>query len=415
MSQSAELPARSHRLARMTGRDPGQTHRAATPLELLFDLTFVVAFSQAGNQMAHLLAEGHVGAALAGFGFAMFAICWAWINYSWLASAYDNDDIFFRVATLVVMVGVLILALGLPAAFHSIDEGHHLDNGVVVAGYLVMRVGTLALWLRAAAQDPPRRRACLTYAAVMGAAQLGWVVMLFIDPPLSALWLPYLILVLVEMSGPVVAERRGGGTPWHPHHIAERNGLLVIITLGEVVLGTITAISAVVETQGWSTEAVLVAFAGTALAFGLWWVYFTMPSGEVLARHRERSFPWGYLHIVLFGSLAATGAGLHVAAYVIEHSAHIGPVSAVLTTAVPVLVFTAGLFVVYSLLMARFDPFHALLFGGSIVALVLAVLATQAGASLGVSLLIVAAAPLVVIVGYETKGHRHQAAALATD
>lgn len=413
MSEAAEPTARSHRLARMTGRDPAQSHRASTPLELLFDLTFVVAFSQAGSQMAHLLAEGHVGAALAGFGFSTFAICWAWINYSWLASAYDNDDIFFRVATLVVMLGVLVTALGLPAVFHSIDEGHHLDNRVLVAGYVVMRLATLALWLRAAKHDPARRRVCLTYAVAIGVAQVGWLVGLVVDPPLSAMWLPYLLLVAIELAGPVVAERRGGGTPWHAHHIAERYGLLVIITLGEVILGTITAISAVVEEQGWSVEAVLVAFSGTALAFGLWWVYFMMPSGEVLARHRRRAFPWGYLHILIFGALAATGAGLHVAAYVIEHEAHVSPVFAVLSTALPVLVFTAGLFVVYSLLMARVDPFHALLFGGAIVALALAVVAVGAGASMGVALLVVAVAPLVVVVGYETVGHRHQAAALA--
>ena len=415
MSDAAESPARSHRLARMTGRDPGQPHRTATPLELLFDLTFVVAFSQAGAQTAHLLAEGHVGTALAGFGFATFAICWAWINYSWLASAYDNDDIYCRVATLVVMVGVLVLALGLPAAFTSIEQGTHLDIRVVVAGYLVMRVANLALWLRAARHDVTRRRVCLTYATAVGVAQLGWLVVLFVNPPLSMLWLPYVVLVGIELSGPVLAERRDGGTPWHPHHIAERYSLLVIITLGEVILGTITAISAVVQTQGWSTEAVLVAVAGTALAFGLWWVYFMLPSAEVLARHRERSFPWGYLHILIFGALAATGAGLHVAAYVIEHEAHIGPVAAVLTTAVPVGVFTAALFVVYSLLLARFDPFHTLLFTGAIAVLVIAVLVCGAGASMGVSLLVVAAAPLVVIIGYETKGHRHQAAALAMD
>jgi low temperature requirement protein LtrA len=415
MSHTVDSMARSHRLVRMTGRDPGQAHRASTPLELLFDLTFVVAFSQAGSQTAHLLAEGHVGSAVTGFGFAMFAICWAWINYSWLASAYDTDDVFFRVATLVVMVGVLILALGIPAAFESIDEGAHLDSRVVVAGYVVMRVANLALWLRATAHDPTRRRACLTYAATIAVAQVGWLVVLVVNPPLRVLWIPYVALVAIELSGPVMAERWQGGTPWHPHHIAERYGLLVIITLGEVILGTITAISAVVQTQGWTTEAVLIAVAGTALAFGLWWSYFTMPSAEVLARHRERSFPWGYLHMFIFAALAATGAGLHVAAYVIEHRAHISPVSAVLTTVVPVLVFTIGLFVVYSLLMARFDPFHTLLFAGAIVALVVAVLVCQAGASLGVSLLIVAAAPLVVIIGYETTGHRHQAAALASD
>lgn len=140
---------------------------------------------------------------------------------------------------------------------------------MVVAGYVVMRVASLALWLRAAKHDLARRRACLTYGAAIGVAQLGWVAMIVLDPPLTALWIPYLFLVAIELAGPIVAERRDGGTPWHPHHIAERYGLLVIITLGEVLLGTITAISAVVEAQGWSAEAVLVALAGTALAFGL--------------------------------------------------------------------------------------------------------------------------------------------------
>ena len=82
----------SHRLRRMSGRDQHELHRGATPLELLFDLTFVVAFGVAGNEAAHLLAEGHVGAALLGFGFAMFAVIWAWINFSWFSSAYDTDD-----------------------------------------------------------------------------------------------------------------------------------------------------------------------------------------------------------------------------------------------------------------------------------------------------------------------------------
>ena len=114
MSTPAAHPPLDHRLRRMVGRDPNEPHRTATPLELLFDLTFVVAFSQAGSQAAHLLELGHWGPAFLGFSFAVFAICLAWINYSWLASAYDTDDVFFRVATMVQMLGVLVLALGLP-------------------------------------------------------------------------------------------------------------------------------------------------------------------------------------------------------------------------------------------------------------------------------------------------------------
>ena len=406
-------PPLDHRLRRMVGRDPNEAHRASTPLELLFDLTFVVAFSQAGAQTAHLLELGHWMPAIVGFLFAVFAIWWAWINYSWLASAYDNDDIFFRVATMVEMLGVLILALGLPDLFHSLDEGEHVDNGVVVAGYVVMRVATIALWLRAAKHDGTRRRTALTYVVFVSIAQLGWIAVIFINLPLVPTLAITAALIVLELVGPYVAEHGPeGGTPWHAHHIAERYGLLVIITLGEIILGTILAISAVIDEQDWSVEAATVAFGGTALAFGLWWVYFTMPSGKVLQRFRERGFVWGYLHYFIFIALAGAGAGLHVAAYEIEGVAHIGLVPALLTVVVPVGVFMVALFTIYSLLLRQFDPFHIWLFIGSLLVLVAAVAAVAAGATFGVGILITAAAPFVVGVGYETVGHRHQAAGL---
>ncbi len=412
-AEASGRPPLDHRMRRMVGRDPNEPHRAATPLELLFDLTFVVAFSLASAQTAHLLELGHWAPAIGGFLFAVFAIWWAWINYSWLASAYDNDDIFFRVATMVEMLGVLILALGLPALFHSLDEGEHVDNGVVVAGYVVMRVATIALWLRAAKHDAARRRTALTYAVFVAVIQLGWILLIFVNLPLGPTMGLTLLLVALELVAPYVAEHgREGGTPWHAHHIAERYGLLVIITLGEIILGTILAISAVIDEQGWSAETVAVAFGGTALAFGLWWVYFTMPSGKVLARFRPRGFVWGYLHYFIFVALAGAGAGLHVAAYEIEGVAHISIVQALLTVVIPVGLFMVALFTIYSLLLRQFDPFHIWLFIGSILALVLAVVAVAAGASFGVGILITAAAPFVVVVGFETVGHRHQEAAL---
>jgi low temperature requirement protein LtrA len=134
----------------MGGRDPHEAHRVATPLELLFDLTFATSFSLAAAQTAHALAEGHYAAAFLGFGFASFAICWAWINFSWFSSAYDTDDWMFRVATMVQMIGVLILAIGLPRMFASIERGERLDNSVMVLGYVIMRVALVFQWLRAA-------------------------------------------------------------------------------------------------------------------------------------------------------------------------------------------------------------------------------------------------------------------------
>ena len=116
-----------------------------------------------------------------------------------------------------------------------------------------------------------------------------------------------------------------------------------MITLGEGILGTIAAVAAVVAHVGWSAEAILIVIAGTGLTFGLWWTYFILPSAPVLARHRERKWAWGYGHIVLFGSVAAVGAGLHVAAYAAEGETTIGTVGVVLAVAIPVFVFTPGL------------------------------------------------------------------------
>ncbi|MBO3664670.1 low temperature requirement protein A [Microbacterium sp. NEAU-LLB] len=396
----------------MVGRDIGERHRAATPLELLFDLTFVVAFSQAGSQAAHLLELGHWGAAITGFVLGVFGVIWAWINYTWLASAFDNDDLWFRLATFVQMVGVILLALGIPALFHSIDEGHHLDNVLLVAGYIVMRIAGIALWLRVARQDPAHRGAALRYAGLVGLMQIGWIVLLVIDPPLVVAVTLFVVLGGLEMLVPMTAEGGGRSTPWHPHHIAERYSLLTIITLGEVVLGTVLSVSAVVEEEGWSLVAGVVAFGGTALAFGLWWVYFMMPSAQVLSVRRERSFAWGYGHIAIFASIAATGAGLHVAAYAIRDEAHIDDIAALLTVAIPVGVFVVALYVIYTVLLRAFDPFHLLLFGGTVLVLIAAVAAVALGAPLSLGIGIVALAPIVSVIGYETVGHRHQAALL---
>ncbi len=402
----------SHGLGRMTGRDPHEAHRAATPLELLFDLTFVVAFSQVSSQAAHYLELGHVGTVVLGFTFTMFCAVWAWINYSWLASAYDNDDIFFRLATLIEMIGVLILALGVPAVFASIDEGVILDNRVLVAGYVVMRVAAIALWLRAARHDPARRATALFYAVSIAVAQVFWVTLVFVDLPLWPTFAIALVGVGIELVAPFLAERRGGATPWHPHHIAERYGLLVIISLGEVVLGTILAISAGVEEYGWNAEAVLLALGGAALVFGLWWSYFLIPFGDLLAVRRPRPFVFGYLHTFVFASVVGIGSGLHVAAQVITHHAEVDAAFAMWTVVLPVLAYELMVFVIYSLMTREVDPFHFWLFAGCVAALAAAVWAVQLGASLGVGLVIVACSPAVIAVGYEVVGWRHVAGLL---
>src|SRR3954453_20551918 len=95
-----------HRRRRFPGRAPDEGNRASTPLELLYDLTIVVAFGTAADELAHYVAEDQVGAGIAGFVFASFAGSWACQKYSWFASAYDTDDWVFRLATMVQMIGV---------------------------------------------------------------------------------------------------------------------------------------------------------------------------------------------------------------------------------------------------------------------------------------------------------------------
>lgn len=153
---------------RMTGRDPKEEHRTSTPLELFFDLCFVVAVATAAAQLHEGLSTGSLGE-LPGYLAAFFAIWWAWMGYTWLASAYDCDDVVFRLLTFVVMAGVLVLAVGLPRLF---AEG---NSATAVLGYVLMRLATVGLWPRVARDHPDRRRTALLYVAGGTVVQALWV------------------------------------------------------------------------------------------------------------------------------------------------------------------------------------------------------------------------------------------------
>jgi len=398
----------------MSGRDPHEPHRVATPLELLFDLTFVIAFGSAASELAHALATGHIGSGLTSFVFVTFAVCWAWINFSWFASGYDTDDWVYRLMTMLQMVGVIILALGIPAVFSSIEHGAHVDNRLMVAGYIVMRIAMVAQWIRAARQDPVRRTMCLTYAVTITVAQIGWIGIAVAETSVPITFLLVALMTLVELTGPWLVERRNSdSSPWHAHHIAERYGLLTIIALGEGVIGTVASLSAVVQAQGWSLDAILVAVAGTGLTFGMWWIYFVVPSAHLLHAQRWKAVPFGYEHIAVFTSIVATGAGLHVAAYYIEDQSALGSVATVLSVAIPVGIYIVSVYLLYLLLVGGRDGFHALLMVLTAAVLAGAVWLAAIGVSMAVCLLVIMMAPVVSIVGFELFGHRHAAKALA--
>ncbi|MFT3853789.1 MAG: low temperature requirement protein A [Ilumatobacteraceae bacterium] len=245
-------------------RDVHEQHRVSTPLELLVDLAFVVGVAQVAASQHHALAEGHVATALGAFPTAFFAIWWAWMNFTWFASAYDNDDVPYRVAALVQIAGVLVIAAGVPRAFD-----HH-DFAVVTIGYGITRLALISQWLRvggSAAQRTTARR----YAAGLAIVQVGWFGALAL--PASAYFVAFFVLVAAELAVPRLAER-DASTPWHPGHIAERYRLFTLIVLGESMLAPTLAVQAGVDNGGPIGDLIQISIGGLLTVFGLWWLYF---------------------------------------------------------------------------------------------------------------------------------------------
>ncbi|HXX31763.1 MAG TPA: low temperature requirement protein A [Myxococcaceae bacterium] len=313
----------------MTPRDPREAHRASTPLELLFDLCFAVAVAQASSRLHHGLAEGICGHAVLAYALVFFAIWWAWMNFTWFASAYDADDVPYRLAVLVQIAGVLVIAAGIPRAFDR------RDFAVVTLGYAIMRVGLVSLWLRAAHADGARRRTALRYAAGVTLCQLGWIGLLLLPP---GQWLRgWMLLAPAELLVPLWAERVDP-TPWHPHHIAERYGLLTLIVLGESVLSATVAIQSALDAGHLSGELAALVVGGLLVLFCLWWIYFDRPVHHLLVSNRV-AFLWGYGHLVVFAATAAVGAGLGVAADALTGHAGIPALRAGLAVTLPVTLY----------------------------------------------------------------------------
>ncbi|SCK09662.1 Low temperature requirement protein LtrA [Streptomyces sp. ScaeMP-e48] len=395
----------------MTGRDPEEHGRVSSPLELLFDLTFVVAVGTASTQFAELLAEGHAAHAVIAFLMAMFAISVAWISFSWFASAFATEDWLYRVLTMLQMIGVVVFSLGLPAMFHSVDEGGHLELRAMVAGYVVMRIAMVLQWWRASREAPGFRRVCLANIRWTVIAQVGWVVVGFTRLPIEAVFVAFVVLGALELALPLFTQGSAGGTPWHPHHVAERYGLFAIIVLGESVVGTVASSGELLggaDGTAWTWNAIAVVVAGVGLTFGMWWVYFTTPFGDILVHRRNRGYLFGYGHIPLFIGVAGAGAGLHVAGLYLEHHAEISETAVVLALVLPVSLYLLVVYLLHSLLLSTGDRFHLLLIALSLAVLLASALLAATGAPAAVCLIVAMLAPFVTVVGYETVGREHQ-------
>jgi low temperature requirement protein LtrA len=314
---------------RMGPRDRDERHRAATPLELLFDLCFVVAVAQAADRLHHALLQGRTAGAVISYVTIFFTIWWAWMNFTWFASAYDTDDVAYRLLTLLQIGGVL-LAAGVAAGFDR------QDFSTVTVGYVLMRVAMVTQWLRVAHDHPAGRATALRYAVGVAVLQVGWISLLGLPPTWRGPG--FLLLAGLELSVPVWAERSGRPTAWHPDHIAERYGLFTLIVLGECVLAATTTVQAAIGATGLSASLAVVAAGGLVLLFAIWWSYFDRPAAEGLRASPRSAFAWGYWHLLVFASLAAVGAGLQVVAETVDHHT-LSDGTAAIALAVPVALF----------------------------------------------------------------------------
>ncbi|MFG6401022.1 low temperature requirement protein A [Microbacterium sp. P04] len=315
----------------MIARDANEPTRVSSPLELLFDLTFVVAISQASSTLHHLISEDHIGQGVLAYLMVFFAVWWAWMNFTWFASAFDTDDWLYRLTTILQMAGVLVLAAGVQAAM--VD----FDYTVVTFGYVIMRLAMVAQWVRLAISDPAYRPTALRFGSGIAVVQVLWVARLALDADLQ-LW-AFFALMAAEIAVPIFAEARGR-TPWHPHHIAERFGLFTLLLLGESLLASSNALIDALATGEHLADLLWLAASGLIITAAIWWIYYAREQHETLAR-AQRGFAFGYSHYPIFAAVGAVSAGVEVEIDELTGHTEVSDAVAGLALTLPVAVFLA--------------------------------------------------------------------------
>lgn len=321
-------------LIAIPARDPHEAHRTSTTLELFFDLVSVIAIAAVTAGFHHAISEGHGFEALPRFVFLFLAIWWAWMNFTWFASAFDNDSAVFRILVMVIMCGELVFAGGAGYIFET------LDFSFALFGWILMRLAMVALWLRAAAGNPGYRVTALRYAAGITLAQAAWTATYFATAPASpAFYALSAICFLIEFSTPPFAES-ARQTPFHRHHIIERYGLLMIISLGEVVLSVAHGFGSLFAEHPEPAGAI-VSVAALVIVFSLWWVYFC-EAEHLTSTRLSAAIVWGYGHVLIFMATAATGAAIAASIDVATHHAETtqAPVSRYLGASLAVFALT---------------------------------------------------------------------------
>jgi len=284
------------------------TERATvTRLELFFDLVFVFALTQVTALMAD---QPSAVGVLRGM-LILSVLWWCWVGYAWLGNVVRADEGVIRLAMFGAMAAMFVLALTIPESFDDLPGG--LPGPVVfAAGYFVVRVAHLLLFLAISRNDPALRRQVLRFApsVILGTSFL-LIASQLDGPAQTAMWATALV-------ADYLGTRLAGASGWRVNsagHFAERHGLIIIVALGE----SIVSIGIGVTELPISWPIVFASALGLALSAGLWWAYFdvaALDSEHALAaaegekRARLARDGYSYLHLPMIAGIILLSLGL---------------------------------------------------------------------------------------------------------
>jgi len=291
-----------------------------TPLELFFDLVFVLAITQCTALMSHHPTWSGLAQGLLVLGM----LWWAWVGYAWLTSVIDPEEGAVRLVIFGAMAALLIVSLCVPEAFGSLALLFALFYGVV-------RTAHIALFMLASPEDDALRHSVLGLAASTAIAVGLLIAASFLDGlAQGALWA---LALLLDMGGPYFFGSEG----WKlaPGHFAERHGLIVIIALGESIVAIGVAAAGHV-TAGIVAAAVL----GVGLTAAMWWAYFdvvALVAGRRLARaevgrelNEMARDSYSYLHLPMVAGIVLVALGLKTTIGHVDDHLHTVPAFALL-------------------------------------------------------------------------------------
>lgn len=335
------LPQKNY-FSSLVARDRHEPHRAATQLELLFDLVVVIAIATSAHGLTHELSEDHFVMGIIKFLLAFFILWWPWNLFTWFASGFDNDDAAYRINVMVMMIGIMFVAASIPTIF----QGGEIIYGFI--GYLILRIAAAVLWLRIKDKNPQLKVTVQRNVIGQIIIQSFWAYIVFMTEPWSIL---FIVLVAIAIAAELFLPWYAGqakNTPWHRHHVIERFGLLNIIVLGEILLSSVHAIEA--STSGsFNLSLMILAISSVAISFTMWWLYFC-EAEHLESVENKRTFVWAYGHFVVFASGAATGAGLSLMVELMSSTHHEGKHLSLETAAwavtIPLALYVIGLWLV---------------------------------------------------------------------